>query len=248
MDIYALNKDNTKEDSNNNKWTKLHKEFSKKVIRTKVNYAIKQIESRKNIIDTKSEKFKTLEVGCGFGRNLSYLLEKNFSDEYIGIDMTDTAIEQSSKLLSRYIKKGILTIAKGNAGEKINYPDNYFDCVYDIMSAITFIVDEDQRKKYFSEVTRVLKPGGVYFFLTARKDGVFKDIFDDDDLLKKRFVKRKFDSMLERIYSYDELVSLLDGLDLISLEIASSHTRAFGDEEFIRENGFWLGSFRKPAK
>lgn len=239
MDIYVLN-------NNNDKWNELHNEFSNKMIRTKVNYAIKQIASQKDLINTKTSKSRTLEVGCGFGRNLSYLIETQFSDEYIGLDMTETAIEKCSISLSSYIDKGVLSLAKGNAGKKINYPDSYFDCVFDIMSAITFIVDEDERKKYFNEVTRVLKPGGVYFFLAARKDGIFKDIFNDENLFEKGFVKRKFDSMVERVYSYDELVGLLDGLELINLEVASNHTRAFGDEEFIRENGFWLGSFRKP--
>lgn len=238
MDMYVLN-------NNNNKWDELHKEFSNKMIRTKVNYAIKKIASQKDFINTKTAKFRTLEVGCGFGRNLSYLIGKEFSDEYIGLDMTETAIEKCSILLSGYIEKGVLSLAKGNAGEKINYPDSYFDCVFDIMSAITFIVDEDERKKYFNEVTRVLKSGGVYFFLAARKGGIFKDVFNDENLLEKGFVKRKFDSMLEKVYSYDELMGLLDGLEMINLEVASDHTRAFGDEEFIRENGFWLGSFRK---
>ena len=184
-------------------------------------------------------------MGCGFGRNLSYLIEKDFSDEYFGLDITDTAIEKCSTLLSSYVEKGVLTLSIGNAGKNIDYPGSYFDCVFDIMSAITFIVDEDERKKYFEEVTRVLKSGGVYFFLTARKEGVFKDAFNDKNLLEKGFIKRKFDSMLERVYSYDELISLLDGLELINLEVVSEHTRAFGDEKFIRENGFWLGSFRK---
>lgn len=237
MDIYV---------SNNNKWDKLHNEFSHKTIRTKVNYAIKKIASQKDLINTNTVKSRTLEIGCGFGRNLSYLIEQQFSDEYIGLDMTDTAIEKCSIALSNYIKKGVLSLDKGDVGKKINYPDSYFDCVFDIMSAITFIVDEDERKKYFSEVNRVLKSGGVYFFLTARKSGIFKDVFIDETLLKKGFVKRKFDSMLERVYSYDELIGLLDGLDLINLEVASEHTRAFGDENFIREKGFWLGSFRKP--
>ncbi len=240
MDTYVLNKDNY------NKWGELHKEFSDKMIRTQANYAIKKIASQKHLIDTKTEKYRTLEVGCGFGRNLSYIIEKQFSDEYFGLDMTDTAIETCSIALSSYIEKGVLSLAKGNAGIKINYPDDYFDCVYDVMSAITFIVDENERKKYFSEVTRVLKPGGVYFFLTARKDGIFNDVFNDENLLEKGFVKRKFDSMIEKIYSYDELIDLLDGLEVINLEVASEHTRAFGDEIFIRENGFWLGSFRKP--
>lgn len=44
--------------------------------------------------------------------------------------------------------------------------------------------------------------------------------------------------MIERVYSLDELVSLLCPLQLVVLDITSEHTRAFGSEKFIRENGF----------
>ena len=186
-----------------------------------------------------------MEVGCGFGRNLAYIVENKFSQEYAGIDITDTAIKTCAETLKYEISEGILKLTKENAGEKVNYPDEHFDCVFDIMSAITFIVDENERMKYFSEVKRVLKQGGVYFFLAARKEGEFKDAFPDENLLEKGFIKRQLDSMLERVYSYDELVSFLNPLVMEKMEINSEHMRAFGTEIFTRKNGFWFGIFRK---
>lgn len=51
--------------------------------------------------------------------------------------------------------------------------------------------------------------------------------------------------MLERVYTKKELVEFLQPLKLIQLEINSKHTRAFGNEIFIRDDGFWFGAFQK---
>ena len=94
------------------------------------------------------------------------------------------------------------------------------------------------RESYFSEINRVLRPEGSFLFLAVRKGGIFYDAYNDSDLLKKGYIKRKLDGMIERVYSLDELVSLLCPLQLVVLDITSEHTRAFGSEKFIRENGF----------
>lgn len=242
MDTYA-----SKMSNNIKKWKKLHEKSADIEVRTNPNYAIKQIVAMKNLIKTDGNTTKTLEVGCGFGRNLLYLIKQNFSTKYYGIDMTDTAIQKASTVLSESLEKGILGLSKGNAGIEIKFPDASFDCVFDIMSAITFITDENEREQYFNEVIRVLKPGGVYFFLTGRKEGVFNDILPDEKLLGKGYIKRKLDSMIERVYTFDEITTLLKGLDKVKLEVTSEHTRAFGDETFYRDRGFWFGAFRKES-
>lgn len=231
--------------SNIDKWENLHQKSANKFTRIQPNDTIKKILSLKNKVRTYSDYTRTLEIGCGFGRNLSYLINHKFSSYYSGIDLTKVAIQKSSETLSTAVKNGIVDLKLGNVGHQINYPDNYFDYVFDIMSAITFIVDEKERKRYFSEITRVLKPGGAYFFLAARKEGKFMDAYPDEALLEEGYIRRKIDSMLERVYTSEELATLLSPLKKIHLEISSEHTRAFGDEKFIRDEGFWFGYFKK---
>ena len=236
MDTYA---------SNDNKWELLHKNSQNKKVRVKPNYAIKRILSLKDKVILDNFSIRTLEIGCGFGRNLKYLIENNFSERYFGVDLTKTAIDKCSEALREPVSSSLLELKKCNVGKGIPFPDNYFNCVFDIMSPITFIVDEKERKTYFSEIYRVLKPEGSFFFLAARKEGKFIDAYDDPNLLEKGYIKRKIDDMIEKVYTFDELTALLYPLHQENLEIASEHTRAFGSEKFIRENGFWFGQFKK---
>lgn len=224
--------------SNDNKWQSLHKESQNRRIRNEPNYAIKRIYSLKDKIFQKEPINRTLEIGCGFGRNLRYLIDNNFSDYYYGVDLTQTAIEKDSDFLSEPIGQGLLELKECDVSKGLPFPDNYFGCIFDIMSPITFIVSEKGRGSYFSEINRVLRPEGSFLFLAVRKGGIFYDAYNDSDLLKKGYIKRKLDGMLERVYSLDELVSLLCPLQLVVLDITSEHTRAFGSEKFIRENGF----------
>ncbi|MCD8914334.1 class I SAM-dependent methyltransferase [Staphylococcus simulans] len=233
MDTYA---------SNNSKWKKLH---SKSEIRNSINATIKNIVLRKSEILIDDNVNRILEIGCGFGRNLKYLMQTNFSNEYYGIDITSNSIKNCYKNLKYLNDNQNLNLKVNDAGEGIKFESNYFDLVFDIMSAITFIDNEKERNKYFSEVIRVLKPNGSYIFLCASNLGKFDDIFTDKDLFEKGYVKRKMDSMLEKIYSYDELVELLKPLEILELKSVSNHTRAFGDENFERQNGFWFGHFKK---
>lgn len=242
MDISASNK-LTQE--NMKKWEELHRKSSSESVRITPSYAIKRICENRQIIQTNSTSMETLEIGCGFGRNLFYLINHNFSDHYIGIDQTDVAIEQSSELLGEYRRSGIVEIIKANAGERLPFPLNSFDCIFDIMSAITFIPDDSVRKNYFKNVAGLLKSGGSYFFLAVRKEGVFNDKISDPNLPDSGLFKRKFDNMIEKSYSRGELLNYLSGLSPKNLDVVSEHTRAFGDEHFEREGGFWFGCFTK---
>src|SRR5271170_5368361 len=39
-----------------------------------------------------------LDVGCGFGDYLAYLVRRNFGGEYVGIDISDAMVERARKL------------------------------------------------------------------------------------------------------------------------------------------------------
>lgn len=239
MDTYVLNEKNHK------KWNELHNQSAKMKTRLNPNEAIKKIIRFKNNHDTSASNRKVLEVGCGFGRNLYYLMDNHYAESYYGVDLTNKSVDIAKKLLSESFPQTECYIKQADVGEGLDYEGNYFDSVFDIMSAITFIVDEEDRQRYFSEVKRVLKKGGVYYFYCPRKGGIFRDAILDDNLLEKGYIRRELDCMLERVYTKKELVEFLQPLKLIQLEINSKHTRAFGNEIFIRDEGFWFGAFQK---
>lgn len=239
----------SKKTSNQNKekWSSLHKNVLIDDERLEPTDTIKSILNYPRHPETAGNEKVTLEVGCGYGRNMKYLLDNKFTDKIIGIDQTEYAISHASNILSNYIADGKCFLSIMDAGKEISFPNHYFDYVIDIMSAITFISSEDERIKYWSEVKRILKPGGFFMFLTVRAEGTIKDVLYDGENLDNGLFKRKLDGMIEKTYSRDEIYHFTNGMKEIELIIISDHLRAFGERKFDRENGFWFGIYMKKS-
>lgn len=230
--------------SNKERWIDLHKHAIINDERLEPTEAIQKILNDKNK-GFASEKNIVLEIGCGFGRNIKYLLDNHYSDKIIGIDQTLEVVSRAQTVLRNYIEDGKCLLYIMDAGKKIDMPDNSIDIVFDIMSAITFIIDEDDRKRYWTEIKRILKPKGIFYFLTVRAEGKILDSVEGSNDVNTGTFQRKFDGMKEKSYSEEEISSFTEGFEKKELSILSNHYRAFGDREFVRIDGFWFGAFVK---
>jgi ubiquinone/menaquinone biosynthesis C-methylase UbiE len=109
---------------------------------------------------------KVLDVGCGNGRLLEILKDKNV--RYAGVDISERLIEIAQE---RYPQYNFLV------ADNLNLPflDNNFDKVFSVATLHT-IPSEDLRRKAVSELKRVLRPGGLLFVTVWdmwRKDTFF---------------------------------------------------------------------------
>ena len=95
-------------------------------------------------------KINILDVGCGWGNNLSFFKAQEFS--YTGIDFSQSAVDHCLQ------KHTNVLCAKLT---QIPLPDNEFDLVIDRMAIQHNRLEEI--KLIFDEVLRVLKPGGVFY-------------------------------------------------------------------------------------
>lgn len=99
---------------------------------------------------------RVLDVGCGTG-NLTFTAERASGSAY-GIDaspeMIDVAREKARRLGSGAVfEVGLI--------EKLAYPDATFHVV--ISRLVIHHLPDDLKRKGFSEIYRVLKPGGLFF-------------------------------------------------------------------------------------
>lgn len=92
-----------------------------------------------------------LDVGCGWGNNLRFLLAEGY-DAY-GIDFAQSAIDGIRPEFGERVMCGSI--------EQTSWPDNHFDFIIDRCSIQHNPVDALPR--IFKEIHRVLKPGGGIF-------------------------------------------------------------------------------------
>jgi ubiquinone/menaquinone biosynthesis C-methylase UbiE len=96
---------------------------------------------------------KILEVGIGSGEHAEYILNKA-EIAFYGLDISDKMIEI---LREKYIKNKKVSFTVGT-GEKLPYPDNFFDAVY----CTATLHHLNSPEKGISEMYRVLKKGGRF--------------------------------------------------------------------------------------
>ena len=102
---------------------------------------------------------EVLEIGCGAGGGAAFIARNYHPKSITGIDLLPVNITAAE---ARGSAPG-LTFAVGDA-TSLQFPDNSFDVVVNIESSHCYSSIE----KFFSEVKRVLKPGGVFLFADHR--------------------------------------------------------------------------------
>lgn len=162
-EIYSLI-DNDIYDLEGEKWWQL--DFSLNLIRTiinpsRVNYATKTLET----IKINAEKLKALEVGCGGGILTEEIAKMGFITT--GIDPS----EQSLKSAINHARDNNLKInyEKGY-GENLPFQNDSFDVVFccDVLEHVRDL------PKVISEVSRVLKEGGIFIYDTFNRTYISK--------------------------------------------------------------------------
>lgn len=109
---------------------------------------------------------RVLEVGSGRGGGAYYISRYYKPSQYTGMDISSSVIE----FCNRFYKFPGLSFVQGRA-EKIPFDSEAYDAVVNVESARCY----SSIKEFFSEVHRVLNPGGHFFFA----DMVGKDEISD---------------------------------------------------------------------
>ena len=114
-----------------------------------------------------------LDAGCGYGRNLVYLLREGY--EVFGADEDLQAVEGVRRLAASLAP----ALPPGNfrveAVEEMSFPSGFADVV--ISSAVLhFARDDDHFRAMVSGTWRVLKPGGLLFCRLASSIGMEEQV------------------------------------------------------------------------
>lgn len=104
----------------------------------------------------KNDSIVIVDFGCGNGKILGEIIKINLKAKLIGLDVSETALEEAKKNLSE------VEFYKIVDGEKFPLNDGIADFIFS-SEVIEHIYDTENA---FKEITRILKPGGKILFTT----------------------------------------------------------------------------------
>ncbi len=125
-----------------------------------VRFYLKMMKSRKDPIE------RVLDIGCGYGYFLKACLDEGIPEVY-GVDISTSAVEKSKGIERAKVKQ--FDFSK----EKSLFESNFFDAV----TAFDVIEHVEDEEFFVQEVYRVLKLGGIFFFITPNGDSWPRDIY-----------------------------------------------------------------------
>jgi tellurite methyltransferase len=112
---------------------------------------------------------RILDAGCGFGRNLLYLLREGF--EVFGVDSDPGAVKATRQLAASIAPDLPVGNFRLEAVEAMSFPDAFADLV--ISSAVLHFASGDAHFRAMLQGTwRVLKSGGLLFCRLASSIGM----------------------------------------------------------------------------
>ena len=114
-----------------------------------------------NELREKLRDMKMLDIGVGAGRTTGHFA--CLAKEYVGIDYSPLMITTAQKKFQNYPKK--ISFLTMDARNMTFFPDGNFDFILFSWCGIDY-VDHEDRLKILSEIRRVLKKGGFFFFST----------------------------------------------------------------------------------
>lgn len=139
--------------------------------------------------DTELAGAHVLEVSCGRGGGAGFLMNAFGVSEYIGVDLSDENVRIANA------RGDGPQFVKGNAQE-LPFEDARFDVVINIEASHLY----DDRRQFFAEVMRVLKPGGTFCYTDGcwANDNCVPDLLDAGfELLERREITPNVIAALE---------------------------------------------------
>lgn len=103
---------------------------------------------------------KVLDLGCGVGRNMIYMLDKGFA--VTGIDMAESGIDELNKILRLRNSSAKVDLGKF---EQLPYRDGEFNGVISVQTLNHGYTKDIE--KGFSELARVVKNNGLVFITVS---------------------------------------------------------------------------------
>ena len=120
-----------------------------------------------------SPGMRVLDVGCGSGRNLVYLLQSGY--DVFGIDVDPVSIQAVRRLASRLAPHLAPDNFRVEAVERMSFPEAFADVVVS-NAVLHFARDDEQFTAMLQRTWGVLRKGGLLFCRLASSVGMEHEV------------------------------------------------------------------------
>lgn len=177
---------------------------------------------------------RILELGAGLGQDSQFFLKQGY--EVVTTDLEIEALEEAFSKLPRELREKS-HIQQIDLRKKLPFKNGSFDVVYAHLSLHYF--DQETTREIIQEIERVLKPGGVFAFLT---NSVSDPEYATGDLIEPHFFQ--IGKVQKRFFSVDYVREITNRFQIHLLDQLGQTYKdsAKGHHELVRFIG------KKPLK
>jgi len=171
---------------------------------------------------------QVLDLACGTGKHIKFLKRKN--RKIFGADFSYPMLSIAKQ--NNVSCKKLIT----NDARKIAFKNNSFDAVLMLYDSINYMLTDNDINLLFSEVYRILNPGGVFIFDFVTVEGLKNcsdDYFESDSWDGLAYERHSWFSKKDKI-QHNEFLFLFNGESYKELHIQK-----------IRDIGRWKHLIKK---
>ena len=146
---------------------------------------------------------QAVDLGCGGGRNAGELLKKYPNAQVTAVDYADLSVKKAAAYNRTMIEAGRCTVMQGDVSAL-----PFRDGTFDLATAFETVYFWPGPVKSFSEVCRILKPGG-WFLIVNESDGMDK-------------TGKQFETIIDGMHTYtaEELEAALQAAGFAQVKTA----------------------------
>lgn len=184
-----------------------------------------------------------LDLGCGKGRHVIAMAELGI--DVHGVDLSDVAVDFAGSWLAA---RGLTGRVRQGSIDAIRYSDSTFDCV--ICHGVLDHMLADVRDRGISEVERVLKPGGLFFFsVISERDSAYGEgdpVEPETWIIPEGFEKGVPQVFFDRDRVYREFATFeIESIVQTSVESLTGRSMVATDKHYPRIDRYYVLA-RKP--
>ena len=188
----------------NTVWKELHSNYQEQ------NWIEKPSMFAETAIQYFPKSGRVLELGAGHGQDSFFFARQGYKVLSTDIEISSLTLNLSKQSETLKEKIGVMQL---DLSKPLPFEDQSFDVVYAHLSIHYF--DQKTTWEIINEIRRILKPDGVFAFLTnSINDPEYHtgSLLEEDFFLINKVTKRYFSIESTRKFTQDFLVSLLDSL------------------------------------